>query len=64
MAPRARGWVAIAAVLALGVVLTFAIGERYHHRVLTLVFLWAAMGLAWNVISGYAGNPPRVQPVG
>ena len=23
---------------------------------LTLVFLWAAMGLAWNIISGYAGQ--------
>jgi ABC-type branched-subunit amino acid transport system ATPase component/ABC-type branched-subunit amino acid transport system permease subunit len=30
--------------------------ERYHHRVLTLVFLWASMGLAWNIISGYAGQ--------
>ena len=30
--------------------------ERYHHRVLTLVFLWATMGLAWNIISGYAGQ--------
>jgi branched-chain amino acid transport system permease protein len=52
----ARGWVAIAAVVAAGVVLSFVVQERYHHRVLTLVFLWAAMGLAWNIISGYAGQ--------
>jgi len=30
--------------------------DRYYHRVVTLVFLWAAMGLAWNIISGYAGQ--------
>ena len=36
--------------------LSLALTERYHHRVLTLVFLWATMGLAWNIISGYAGQ--------
>ena len=56
MATRARGWIAIGAVIALGLVLSFALTERYHHRVLTLVFLWATMGLAWNIISGYAGQ--------
>jgi branched-chain amino acid transport system permease protein len=53
---RDRGWLGIAAVVAIGLVLSFAITERYHHRVLTLVFLWATMGLAWNIISGYAGQ--------
>jgi branched-chain amino acid transport system permease protein len=56
MPSRARGWLAIAAVVALGLVLALVLQERYHHRVLTLVFLWAAMGLAWNIISGYAGQ--------
>ena len=56
MAARAQGWLAIAGVVAAGIVLTFVVQERYHHRVLTLVFLWAAMGLAWNIISGYAGQ--------
>ncbi len=56
MPTRSRGWLAIAAVVAAGGVLTLVIDERYHHRVLTLVFLWAAMGLAWNIISGYAGQ--------
>ena len=51
-----RGWGAVVAVVAAGVVLSFVVQERYHHRVLTLVFLWAAMGLAWNIISGYAGQ--------
>jgi branched-chain amino acid transport system permease protein len=56
VSPAARGWLAIAGVVAVGVVLSFGVQERYHHRVLTLVFLWAAMGLAWNIISGYAGQ--------
>jgi branched-chain amino acid transport system permease protein len=56
VASRARGWLAIAVVVAIGLGLTVLVQERYHHRVLTLVFLWAAMGLAWNIISGYAGQ--------
>ena len=56
MPSRSRGWLAVGAVLAAGLVLAFLIDERYHHRVLTLVFLWATMGLAWNIISGYAGQ--------
>ena len=55
--PRSwRGWVPIAGVIAAGLALSFLLTERYHHRVLTLVFLWATMGLAWNIISGYAGQ--------
>lgn len=55
--PRSwRGWVPIAGVIAGGLALSFLLTERYHHRVLTLVFLWATMGLAWNIISGYAGQ--------
>jgi len=46
----------IALVVLVGVALTFTLGERYHHRVLTLVLVWATMGLAWNIISGYAGQ--------
>ena len=56
MPSRARGWLPIAAVIGAGLLLSFLVQERYHHRVLTLVFLWAAMGLAWNIISGYAGQ--------
>src|SRR4026208_1387316 len=56
MSARTRGWVGIAAIVAIGLALSLVINERYHHRILTLVFLWAAMGLAWNIISGYAGQ--------
>ncbi|HEV8617524.1 MAG TPA: branched-chain amino acid ABC transporter ATP-binding protein/permease [Methylomirabilota bacterium] len=53
---RARGLLPIGLVVLAGLALTFALGERYHHRILTLVFVWATMGLAWNIISGYAGQ--------
>jgi branched-chain amino acid transport system permease protein len=53
---RDRGRLGIAGVVAIGLVLSLALSERYHHRILTLVFLWATMGLAWNIISGYAGQ--------
>jgi branched-chain amino acid transport system permease protein len=56
VASTARGWLAVAAAVAAGLALALLLEERYHHRVLTLVFLWAAMGLAWNIISGYAGQ--------
>jgi ABC-type branched-subunit amino acid transport system ATPase component/ABC-type branched-subunit amino acid transport system permease subunit len=56
VASRARGWLAIAVVVAAGLALSFAVQDRYYHRVVALVFLWAAMGLAWNIISGYAGQ--------
>ena len=54
--PYARGWLRVAAVVLLGLAIAFAVQDRYYHRVVTLVFLWAAMGLAWNIISGYAGQ--------
>ncbi|MBI2202239.1 MAG: branched-chain amino acid ABC transporter ATP-binding protein/permease [Candidatus Rokubacteria bacterium] len=56
MSSRRRGWIAIAIVVAVGLGLSFALQERYHHRILTLVFVWATMGLAWNIISGYGGQ--------
>jgi branched-chain amino acid transport system permease protein len=56
MKSAARGWLAILGVVVVGVALSLVLQERYHHRVLTLVFLWAGMGLAWNIISGYAGQ--------
>ena len=53
---RLRGLVPIGVVVLVALALTFVLTERYHHRVLTLVLIWATMGLAWNIISGYAGQ--------
>ena len=55
MRPRSGGWLAVGLVVAAGLALSLLLQERYHHRVLTLVFLWATMGHGWNIISGYAG---------
>jgi branched-chain amino acid transport system permease protein len=46
----------VAVVLAVGLVLTLALQERYHQRILILALVWATMGLGWNIISGYAGH--------
>lgn len=51
-----RSWGALCLVLCLGVALTLLLQERYHQRVLQLTMAWAIMGLAWNIISGYAGQ--------
>jgi branched-chain amino acid transport system permease protein len=56
MPSRLRGLLPIAILVGVGLALTFVIEERYHHRVFTLVLVWATMGLAWNIISGYAGQ--------
>jgi len=53
---RLRSLGTIALVIAATLALTLLLQERYHHRILTLVLLWATMGLAWNIISGYAGQ--------
>jgi ABC-type branched-subunit amino acid transport system ATPase component/ABC-type branched-subunit amino acid transport system permease subunit len=56
MSPRVRGWVPIALVVLAFAAVSLLLAERYHHRILTLVLIWATMGLAWNIISGYAGQ--------
>ncbi len=53
---RDRAWIGMLLVLALGLGLSLVLEERYHHRILQLTMAWATMGLAWNIISGYAGQ--------
>jgi len=31
------------------------IGNAYYQLIMTLVLLWATLGLAWNMLSGYSG---------
>ncbi len=49
-------WSGMLLVLAVGIGLSLVFQERYHHRILQLTMAWATMGLAWNIISGYAGQ--------
>ena len=35
--------------------LSFAIANAYYQFILTLVLVWALMGIGWNLLSGYTG---------
>ena len=55
-APRLRrDWIAlvIVAVAYLGV--SLSVTNSYYQLMLTLVPIWAVMGLSWNLFSGYSG---------
>src|SRR5215831_18678849 len=45
--------IAIFAVAYLGIALV--VRNSYYQLILTLVPIWAVMGLSWNVLSGYSG---------
>ncbi len=52
--PLRSAWViALGALLYLGV--AAFIDNRYYQLVLTLVPIWATVGVAWNLFSGYSG---------
>ncbi len=51
--PRTLGL--IAAVCALYLLLASIIGNTYYQHVLTIVAIFAVLGLAWNILGGYAG---------
>jgi branched-chain amino acid transport system permease protein len=53
LAPRARGWLA---GFAAALVLAPLIADRYLLSVLTLIFYFAYVGQAWNLMMGYAGQ--------
>ena len=50
-----RGAIALAVVTAAYLVLAALVRNSYYQLMLTLVPIWAMMGLAWNLISGYSG---------
>src|SRR3954471_13631540 len=46
----------IIAVLILGwLALGFVVENTYYRLLLTLVPIWAAFGVSWNIFSGYSG---------
>ena len=47
--------VAVAAVLAFGALVVGFTHDSYALLILTLVPIWAVMGISWNVLGGYAG---------
>jgi len=50
-----RDVVALAVCAAAYLALCALVRNSYYQLMLTLVPIWAAMGLAWNLISGYSG---------
>jgi branched-chain amino acid transport system permease protein len=50
---RTLGIIAAFTVLYAGV--SMLVGSQYYQLMLTLVPIWAAMGLSWNILSGYSG---------
>jgi ABC-type branched-subunit amino acid transport system ATPase component/ABC-type branched-subunit amino acid transport system permease subunit len=53
--PLGRDLLGIAGIAAAFVVAMLLIGSKYYQLILTLVVIWATMGLAWNMLSGYGG---------
>ena len=45
----------IAAVCGVYVVLASVIGNTYYQHVLTIIAIFAVLGLSWNLLGGYAG---------
>lgn len=45
----------LAALSAVYLLLVFLVPDQYYQLMLTLVAIWAVMGISWNVLSGYSG---------
>ena len=50
-----RQYAAIAIFAAVYLALGFAVRNSYYQLMMTLVLIWATMGLGWNMLSGYSG---------
>jgi branched-chain amino acid transport system permease protein len=50
-----RSYLAIGVFAGLYLLLGLLVGNAYYQSIMTLVLLWAAMGLSWNMLSGYSG---------
>jgi branched-chain amino acid transport system permease protein len=48
-------WVWIAAFVGVYALVAVLVGNSYFQLIMTVVLVWAVMGLAWNLLSGYSG---------
>ena len=55
MASAWRAYAAIGALCAVALVVIGWTTNSYYQLMLTLLPIWAVMGLSWNVLSGYSG---------
>ena len=50
-----KQYLAIAVVAVAYLLLGLVVRNSYYQLIMTLVVLWAVMGLSWNMLSGYSG---------
>ena len=50
-----RSYLAIGIFAGLYLALGLLVRNSYYQLIMTLVMLWATMGLSWNMLSGYSG---------
>ena len=55
MSRATKNAVLLGAGLALYLAASLTVRDSYYQLMLTLVPVWAAMGVAWNIFSGYSG---------
>jgi branched-chain amino acid transport system permease protein len=48
-------WAWIAAFVGVYALVAAFVGNSYFQLIMTVVLVWAVMGLAWNLLSGYSG---------
>jgi ABC-type branched-subunit amino acid transport system ATPase component/ABC-type branched-subunit amino acid transport system permease subunit len=48
-------YLAIAAFAAVCLVVGWFVRNSYYQLIMTLVLIWAAVGVSWNMLSGYSG---------
>ncbi|HEX2885144.1 branched-chain amino acid ABC transporter ATP-binding protein/permease [Vineibacter terrae] len=53
--PPYRELAAITGIVGAFVVVLLLVDSAYYRLILTLVVIWATLGLAWNMLSGYGG---------
>ncbi len=53
--PLRTHYIAIAVFAAAYLLLALLVRNSYYQLIMTLVLLWASMGLSWNMLSGYSG---------
>ncbi|MDQ0285751.1 branched-chain amino acid transport system permease protein [Desulfofundulus luciae] len=51
-----KGMIVPAIVAVIAVVLPFVVQAPYVQHIMIMVFIWATLGTAWNLLGGYAGQ--------
>lgn len=51
-----RGWAPVFVIATAGAAVIAMSGTASQQRLVTLVFIWATVGLSWNILGGYGGQ--------